>query len=60
MTISSAVRLVFGIEAIVYMAIKSTMLQHVNSLQDRRNDYWLVMKYKIANENVVITKQDLR
>ena len=60
MTISSAVRLVFGFEAIVYMAIQSTMLQHVNSLRDRCKDYWLVMKYKIANENVAITKQDLR
>jgi len=36
------------------------MLQHLNwcSLEDRRKDAWLVVMYKIAKENVVITKTD--
>ena len=36
------------------------MLQHLNccSLEDRRKDARLVMMYKIANENLVITKTD--
>ena len=37
----------------------SGMLKHLNwnSFQDSRNAAWLVMMYKIANENLVTTKK---
>jgi len=42
------------------MSCVGDLLQHLNcrSLEDRRKDAWLVMIYKIANENVAITKKD--
>ena len=44
------------------MSCVDDLLQHLNwrSLEDRRKDAWLVMIYKIANENVAITKLDRR